>query len=518
MSSAASIPIGATLINVGNQTIGQFTGIQVGAGLKATPQGSVVMIESTSAAANTAVNQAAWFINAITGDDRNDGKQAVPTTGRRGPLKTFAELASRWGCCGVLNPGPGITVIVSIGSDLPATDPVTFDIALGPENGLLIQGTNTTVLHTGTFAAVTAKNRAANNALQATAVVPGGWAAFLTTGATPARVHDVTNDSYFWPAADLGANVVRLSEPFTDSLLPPLWFPLSPFDRPGAAVALGDTFKLERLTRITVGGMTINGSDSGDATSGAFVFLSNNFGFQDLWIAGAPLGGFNSATVASGGPTVVYKSCLLQLDIVSTSGPRSLRLENCNTGLPFFATLNQAVGAEIQFLGGLTNAYVLAALAVIFADLDFIFQGNGPGFGSGMAVKFGTVAIFDTPGGFSVPNNPNGDGINLGAGGGMQNLTFFDMTHAIYGSGNAGAGIGVGGGATFGYEANAPSIVGSLPATNDFTVGGATSSRTWNEGGSVWSALIVNSWANLVGPLANQAMNVGSAAKVCVGI
>jgi len=519
MSSAASIPIGATLINVGNQTIGQFTGIQVGAGLKATPQGSVVMIESTSAAANTAVNQAAWFINAITGDDSWNGQQAVFTNGKRGPLKTFAELVRRWGCCAVLSPGPGLAVTVNIGSDLPPSDPITFDVGLGPSNGLLIKGTNTTVQQSGTFSAVTAKNRATNTPLQGTDAAVN-WTNFLCTvlAGSPGRVHDLTNDSYFYPAIDQGGGSARLSEPFKSQVVGNDFPGLGQGDRPGVPVAALDAFTIERLTKVYFGGITVRGSDAG----GPFVFRGNNLGFQDLWIAEE---GFlnNHADVTGSACALKYYACIIGTSLIGTTQVNGLRVQNCNTGKPFFGTLTLCPPGEIIFLGGIHNAVLVTASGVIFADMDVLFQSCGPGFITGSLI-FGTVGVFDAwsfPPFFTIINNPQGDGIHLGPGCSMRNENFNDSTHHIWGSGNVGAGIGVAAGGTFGYASNRPSITGAVA---DFTVGGKATSRAWNDAGAgSWSALpIANTWATLglavPAGLGGAAVDVGTAAKVCLGI
>jgi hypothetical protein len=453
--------------------------------------------------------QATWFINALTGSDSNSGLAGFP-------LKTFAQLSQRWGIGNFLTPGAGLAVVVKIESDLPPTDPITFDIKLGPSNGLLIQGTNTTTLQSGTFSAVTAKNRATNTPLQGTDVTVN-WANFLSNGVTPGRVHDTTNDSYFWPAKNQGGGSARFSEPFKRQTVPNNFPALGPGDRPGAPVAALDTFTIERLTQVYFGGMTIGGSDS----TGNFFFRQNNVAFQDLWITEQ---GFinNLAVMTGGGCGVKYYACLIGTTLLGTTQALGFRVQNCSTGKPFFGTLLGCPPGELQMLGGLVSAVTLTAAGVIFADMDVMYQSSGPGFAIGSLI-FGTVAIFDTPAGF-VPNNTPGDGIHLGPSCGLRNQTFTDTTHAIWGSGNAGAGIGVAAGGTFGYTTNAPTITGSVPGTNDFTVGGKSTSRAWDDAGAgAWSALpIANSWANLVAAipagLGDAAVDVGTGARVCKGI
>jgi hypothetical protein len=404
-------------------------------------------------------------------------------------------------------------VTVNIGSDLPPSDPITFNVSLGPTNGLLIKGTNTTTLQSGAFTAVTAKNRATNTPLQGTDAAVN-WADFLIGGATPGRVHDTTNNSYFFPAVDQGGGSARLSEPFLGQTVGNSFPTIGPGDRPGAPVTIGDSFTIERLTKVYFGGITVGGSSS----TGNFFFTGNNLAFQDLWLDGE---GFlnNQALVTGGGSAVKYYACIIGTSLVGTVQTNGFRLQNCNTGKPFFGTITLCPPGEIQFLGGVSNAVIITAAGVVFADLDVLFQSSGLGFITGPVI-FGTVGIFDTPAGF-LPNNLSGDGIHLGPGCSMKNETFSDSTHKIWGSGNGGAGIGVAPGGSFGYQTNAPSVTG---AAADFTVGGKVTSRAWNDAGAgSWSALpIANTWANLglavPAGLGDAAVDVGTAAKVCKGV
>jgi hypothetical protein len=510
MSQADSVAIGAILASQGLVNFGQFTGLALGSGLRASAQGNNLFLDS--AADPVALQQASWRINAATGNDANSGLPGFP-------LKTFAELSRRWGNGNFLVPGAGLVVLVELETDLPSTDPISFDVRYGATNGILIKGLNTTVLYSGTFSAVTAKNRATNTPLQATdAGVPGGWGPFLAGGTTPARIHDTTNNSYFWPAKDLGAGAVRLSEPYQATVvgLPGNSFPnlsggTGPNGRPPVAVAALDTFTLERLTQVYFGAVTINGATTVGATTSCTV------AFQDLWITRT--GGSNLMHIAGGAVATCFYGCLLGLTCNTTSQVNGFRFQNSNVGLGALATIVGGTGGEFQFLAGLSNARFLASMALVFVDHDAMFQGAGFGFVVG-AAKFGNACFFDVGAGQS--NNPTNDAIHLGPGTGFTNLNFFDGSHAIWGSGGVGGGIGVAPGATFGYQTNAPSVTGSAPGTNDFVLGGATSSRAWDEGLSAWGPLIANSWANLIvavpAGLGNSAVNVGKGASISKGI
>lgn len=451
---------------------------------------------------------ATWRINATTGNDSNTGAVGAP-------LKTFAELNRRWGAGGVLNPGAGASVLVQLETDLPVTDPITFDVRLGPGVSILVQGLNTTTLYSGTFSAVTAKNRATNVPLSGTdAGITGGvWTAFLPAGATPGRVHDTTNDSYFWPAKDLGGGACRFSEPFKKIPLIANAYPdITTGLRPASLVTATDTFVIERLTQAFLGACTVQGADP-NVTPG------NNVAFQDLDL-NRVVATSKIMVLGAGFTRVFFWECLLRADFNGQSITGDTFMENS----ALRRTL-QGTGGTYHLNAGLIVGPVQFGAQLILMDFDLMIQGFGFGLFNG-AVKIGTVCSFDCTIA-NARNNPTGDGIHIGPGASAQFLTFNDGTHALWGSGNQGAGVGVQSNGVLGFQTNAPTITGSTPGTNDFTLSLATSSRTWDEtanaGAGGWSAaLITNSWANLVaalpGGLNNAATNVSTGARISKGI
>lgn len=105
--------------------------------------------------------EVAWYINASTGSDTNNG--TTPST----PLKTVAALANLWrGVSGggrpVLTPATGSTVTVTLQSDIPATDPLApiLDVDLSSTGAnpvsLIIKGSAKTAAHSGTMATASA--------------------------------------------------------------------------------------------------------------------------------------------------------------------------------------------------------------------------------------------------------------------------------------------------------------------------------------------------------------------------
>jgi hypothetical protein len=112
---------------------------------------------STEVATEVATSGATWFISPQTGSDANPGTRARP-------LRTWAHLETLWGTDAPHHRQS--TSITFLTSHTDNTDPVIFHPYL--ENGAfdVIQG-EPRVVATGTLAAVTAKDRATGQLLQA---------------------------------------------------------------------------------------------------------------------------------------------------------------------------------------------------------------------------------------------------------------------------------------------------------------------------------------------------------------
>lgn len=472
---------------------------------------------STSDASTNSLVQANWFINATTGSDTNDGSSSGAA------LKTFAELSRRWGKGNLLNPTGG-TVTVNIMTDLPSTDPIAFDIRLASGVGLLISGeAGVTTLYTGTLSGVVAKNRATNTPLQGTdGYVTGGWASYIPTiaSANPARILDTTNGSQFYAVKDLGGGAARFSEPIKPVTVIASAFPrfINNAARPTSAVANSDSFQLQSLPKVFWGSVKVDSAYSSASGTG----VSSNVGYQGLHFD--RIGATNGPPVQPNTQnSVVHKfySCIISVQYQCVGAIPDPAFNNCafrQTGQIF-----SGQGGVVSLLAGVVFGTVGNFGQNHIFDMDVMFQGGIIG-NNNMAFKIGTLAIFDTPVLGTSNNNKTGDGLHVGPGSNMWLQTFLDTTgHALWGSGNAGAGVFVAPGGTFNYSATAPTITGSTPGTNDFNLAGATTSRAWDEtanaGAGGWTTLITNSWANLTTAIASSglgdaATNVGKGARM----
>lgn len=150
--------------------------------------------------------QATWYIDpsnaSALASDTNDGTTAAT------PVKTFNEIYSRWGgLSAVLFQDTTINVM----SDQPDfTDPIVLDkITVAPALGaglLTLKGALIQV-GSGSFAAVTAKNRATGQ--RWTVTDPGAnWTTHLY-----ALVHDTTADCWFFVDQDIGVGQGRATQP-----------------------------------------------------------------------------------------------------------------------------------------------------------------------------------------------------------------------------------------------------------------------------------------------------------------
>lgn len=471
---------------------------------------AVQLADGGSVAWRTASN---WFINATTGLDTNSG------TVLSEPLKTFAELARRWGTFQTLTPvlTPGIinTVVVNLLTDLPASDRIQFKVGLAGGVSILIKGATPTTIATGTVGVVIAKDRATNQSLDVdfgVAVAP-----FRIDGATPARILNNTTGGVCHVMKAISANVARLSEPITPFVaVPAALFPgqaITNANRPAVLTTAGQTWTAQGLTTVSVGDVEFLANLAGPGTS--------CLAFADLNIRRDV--GDNPAWFIAGGAIkiVFFYGCIIQ------------RTYNVQTETFGCYSVHRGLNGDGEswrpMACGIFSTITMNSQGV-FVELDTIFQGGGALGGNGIsvingAVKIGTAAVFDVAGGG--PNNPTGAGVYVSAGSDYQlggPAVGADITHALWGLGNVGPGIEVGPGGTFLTITNSPTITGT---GGDFRLDGATDSRAWDEtagaGAGAWTLLIANTWANFVatigaGGLGSAAMNVGKKCLIAVGL
>ena len=214
-----------------------------------------------------------WFIDPVNGFDGYTGISSTFTSGTTGPLKTWAELQSRWGTS-----SPRLrqnTTITFMNSQPDNTDPIYFNPYMEGAT-VILQGnlSATQQIATGTISATgfVAKNRSTPALLQA------------NTGATAINqiVVNTTHSSRAWTSKSLGAGVFAMSQPLAPVTVPSALITGTSVD----TWASGDTVTVYAPTTIHIGELKpkMFNFTSGFTNLGLFVYQLNvntptNFGF-----------------------------------------------------------------------------------------------------------------------------------------------------------------------------------------------------------------------------------------------
>lgn len=431
-----------------------------------------------------------WFIDAVTGNDENNGQAQVSGPGFVGPLRTHAELERRWGEAGsLLNPPfsvsqPTLRVCtVNILTSLPATDPINVEVQLMPNTVLLYTGgLGRATLYSGSLTAVTALNAPANQMWQVTdAAIGGGWTTNLGRRCRITQAGPRQN-AIFWIGRDLGAQQARISNPGRPGWL--VGGSFSSFQYNSVTPVVGDTFVIESLPSISPG--FISPRQNANSSFGEGILLFGELDFR------------SNATIAYTNQvyTVVnfFASSFFGLTI---NGVPSVVM-NCRT--QFEGTISSASGSS-SFMGGMNNGiFTVLSQGVFFVEMP-LFQG---GYLCGTGFNIASIAVFDVPA--NPGSNTAGHGILVGkfasnvslSGGGQIVSTPFGVDAAnvsIIGSGNAGCGLYVG------ANSNASFINGATlrvtGALGDFRLNSGSTSRAWDEATGVYTAPINNTWTLL---------------------
>jgi hypothetical protein len=437
---------------------------------------------SGSALTNNPLTQTSWYVDPTNGSDVNDGT----TIGTA--IKTVAELSSRWGKGNLLSPtgantAPGVTITVNMLGHAPTTDPLNIDVVLDGNVRLLFLG-GVAVSTPLTVTAVTQRNRATNTPWQFTA----------TGGVTVAqRIFDSTVGAYFWTAKDLTANAWRLSEPCTKPTIGSLIA-----DANQVAIANTDTFVLQTLYTLKLGSIRVMQirTNSAGPPFGSALF------FRDLDLTGDYCPELSTNTSGT-----VYE-CKFSKSILPASGTFN-NLQNCCQ--PTGQLIRPLSGSLVRFyaggyIGGGATGFSPTGSALQFA-VDVLWQGTSLSIVGSNRLGLFSAAIFDGVAGGNGGSNLAGHGLMVSS---ASSVTFFsnngggtvggpNISKALWGSGQAGGGVGVASGSTFAYvgDGYVPSITGSIPGTNDFVLGTATSTYA-PVGDGTYVGPTTNSWANLV--------------------
>jgi hypothetical protein len=170
--------------------------------------------------------QQQWWISPSFGNDANTGLTAQT------PIRTFLQLIARWG--GTASPMLPLSVNITFMDDqLTFADPVALSPIMGHDASLTFTGV-ASVVATGTFTAITARNRATGQrwVVQDTSKPANYWTQYVGY-----LVLDTTEDALFWIDADLGNSSFLASEPIGSASInnpnPPL-----------ATITVGDHYNL----------------------------------------------------------------------------------------------------------------------------------------------------------------------------------------------------------------------------------------------------------------------------------
>lgn len=421
--------------------------------------------EGPQGVSSAALAQAVWHINALTGNDANSGLTAGTA------LKTHAEFERRIGHYNTLTAD---TVDVFIDSDLPASDPINLIVILKAGGSQMIRyhGASTTTA-SGSMTAVTALNRATNQATEITT------ATALSVGDRLRVTSGAALDAIAWVAKSLGAGVYRTSAFATV----PIFVPGDNTFTTAALPAPMDTFVVESLRKVYHGLFIVltQAVNVGNVASVQFL----DFDWQDAdpslsADAGIPDGAGNSSTV----PLISYLRNAFRPTYLCTGA--EVYLQNC-----LITNVSVVQTTFFVFAAGLSLANIRVAPGsnVEDFDFDFMIQGASLIVRSMAQARIGAACVFDSP----------GAGVQLEEGASIRNThsaaALGSGITALYGSGNTDVGVHTPSGAAL-YLANddLPTITG---AVGDFDLGGLTNVQEYTVGSGSYAAPVVASWANL---------------------
>jgi hypothetical protein len=447
--------------------------------------------------------QTDWWIDPISGSDSNDGL-TQPTA-----IQTFAELARRW--------GPGVPTIpqnttIHVLGNVPVTDPIQFQIALADDVLLIVNQELANTIRTGTFSNVVVMNPAAQQTWEgADAALPPvpGWSPNVgqrvrITGAGP------NAGNICWVAKDLGSSNARLSNPGTDNAdttdLSNGWFN-------DGAIAIGDPYVVETLPSAYLGKILIQGAGAnGNLTLTSLVF--RNFSFlNQTFIAPSSLD-----------PAITFANCFFDVPFLYPFGEVTfvnccLDSQNVNGGQIAFGGGGQTGSTTTFAAGCYINAFISGFLGV--GSAFFINQTLMQN--SSLFMYGPSCSVFSDLDGFAFFDSTVEAPIVIenGAVLVLSTSSFPTTPLSVWGNNNgAGVGIQIGSGSKMIYDANANLLI--TAGGGDFSVGGKTTARTFDETTGAFTTARACSWANLgttiaLGGFGGQCQDVNSQAAIILG-
>jgi hypothetical protein len=452
------------------------------------------------------LTQNTWWIDPAAGSDANDGL-TEPTA-----IKTFAELARRW--------GPGLPTVpqnttIHVLGDVPVTDPIQIQISIPDDVLVEVKQETTNIVRSGTVTAVVAMNPAAQQPWVVTDTSVANWAAEI---GMRLRVTSGPNVGIIsWVAKDLGAAAARISNTVTDNAedlsIANSWVNLG-------AVAVGDPYVIETLHTAYMGKVLVqlagggSGTTLADLTLQSLVFRDFSFLNQDFY---AP---------TSIGPSISFANCWLNAQFMYPFGQVAFVNSCLQDAIAPGSSTPTVNGAQIQFGSGgqagtgttfAAGCYISAFLSGWVAPGTGFFVSN-PLMQAGVIYMYGpgSLAICDEDG-IAFFDATIESPIILEAGAVFISSTGSFGALTIWGNNNVGVGVQVGDGSKFYVD---PGTVMLLTGTGgDFSLGGKTTARTWDETANAYTTARACTWANLALPIAsggfgNRAIDVASQATI----
>jgi len=424
------------------------------------------LIASISAAASylranvSPVVQTAYYVNAMTGNDSNNG--ATPATA----LRSLAALNSR-----LSNQNAASPVTVNLQTDFPPSDPLFVDNFNGTLN---VIGTRKPI-RTGTITGFSPVNRATNSETRITDVAVLDWTPdlALVTGRRVRNTKAGPNlDQIVYVADNVGAGVASTDVPYDINLNEGVFAP-------------GDTYVVEEVTRLTI--QTI--SSSGQISN--FPFGTANF--NDVHVEGILV------ETNLGSCFVAYTACHFDaLPVVS--GDLDIQIVKCSGSQGIIS-----LGGNARVYSGLWGPNTTDRGCIISAGPSGLttVDYDATAWGGSIKLECGSMAV-GLGAAFNCPLfNGSGAGVQIAAGnvqvenlpsGSFALYPFNNATCALYGKGNAEQGIAIGSGSLMSWRDTLPAITGAL---GDFKLSAGGRERAFNEAAGVYSAVIAPTWAKM---------------------
>lgn len=454
----------------------------------------------TSIITGTTWTAADVYIDAINGDDTNDGL----TSGTAFATHNAFYLKTRGGK--ILPPQDPLSLAnlltVHILSTLPTTDPINLDCILGQDVVIRYVGGVNTTLTTGTLTGVTVADPSTNQPFELidTSLV-GTWTDYIGK-----RVRITTAGSrlntIMWVAKDLGSTTARVSWP----AVPAEFDPTAVTTYGDTAVFLidnypkvpqvGDTYAIEELFQVTMGSILIRGMGPDvEFWFPAMAFSQLEFMGIGIFSPELPSGFFYLSSVKCGNQfssrvveETYFANCYFPTGIF---GEGASFLTQITGGLVGAAVGSSGIcgnGGRLQ----LNNDVMIQGASVRGTNVAIqsacVFDAAQSLTSSGSGVDVGKLQLH-TSQEFDIPSG----GMGLGR---TQTLQH-DASIRLWGSGNAAYGLNVSSGCSFYYvSTSVPTITG---ASGDFSIGAGTTSHALAD--SAYSGPIANSWANFILPI-----------------